>query len=350
MDLQIRFCTAADGTRIGYAVLGEGPAVVVVNSVGNSIETEWENHVCRAALEHLARNRKVVVMMRRGIGPSQRDVDDLSLAAQTSDVAAVIDALGPEPVSIWGFFDSVGPCVAFAVEQPSRIRRLLLWDPYQTGAQISAENVTLSMIELMRENWRLATRAVANIVFPNGPVEDQRWHSMQWRKAFTPEMAGRYWRFMADLDITSYLPRLTVPTLVIHRRGDRAVPMTVARDVASAIPGARFLAFEGEIAYSWLGDISYLDAVEEFLDEDRELPMRPAEAPPDRLSAREVEVLKLLAQGKTNQDIAIALVISLNTVSHHVTNILNKIGLSNRTEAAAYAHRHGFTDATTSSR
>ena len=64
---------------------------------------------------------------------------------------------------------------------------------------------------------------------------------------------------------------------------------------------------------------------------------------PDGLSEREAEVLRLLAAGKSNREIAAALVISTHTVAFHVTNIFNKTGASNRTEAAAYAHRHHLT-------
>jgi DNA-binding NarL/FixJ family response regulator len=65
-------------------------------------------------------------------------------------------------------------------------------------------------------------------------------------------------------------------------------------------------------------------------------------APPDGLSSRELEVLRLMAAGKSNQQIADALVISLSTVLHHVTNILTKTGCSNRTEAAGYARDRGI--------
>jgi DNA-binding NarL/FixJ family response regulator len=63
---------------------------------------------------------------------------------------------------------------------------------------------------------------------------------------------------------------------------------------------------------------------------------------PDDLTVREVEVLRLLAIGRTNKDVALVLSISLNTVTTHVRNILNKTQCANRTEAAAYAIRHGL--------
>jgi DNA-binding CsgD family transcriptional regulator len=66
--------------------------------------------------------------------------------------------------------------------------------------------------------------------------------------------------------------------------------------------------------------------------------------PPDGLSVREIEVLRLMAAGRTNREIADVLVISVNTVFRHVTHILQKTGASNRAEATAYAHRNGLAD------
>ena len=68
----------------------------------------------------------------------------------------------------------------------------------------------------------------------------------------------------------------------------------------------------------------------------------PAPAYPDGLTRREVEVLRLLVTGKTDRDIAEDLIIGIRTVETHVSNILNKTGAVNRTEAASYANRQGL--------
>jgi len=279
MEPQIRFCTSADGTRLGYAVLGQGPPLLVVLSWGSSIETEWENSVCRSVYERLARGRQAIVLMRRGISPSQREAEDLSLPAQVSDVAAVVDALGLERFDLWAFLDGVGPCVAYAAENPDRISRVVLWDAYRCGADIVAESAARSMIGLIRANWNLATRAMADMAFPSGPVEEQRWLSRQWHQTVTPDVAARYFEFLVGLDLRPYLPRVMAPALVLHRRGDRTVPLTAARAVAAMIPNARFLTTEGDIAYAWFGDTSYLQTVEEFLDQGRDGEKGPPEPP-----------------------------------------------------------------------
>ncbi len=91
MEPQIRFCTSADGTRIAYATLGEGPALVWVPGWATNLELEWQHPDPRAFFESLGRGRLLVLISRRGFSPSQREVDDLSLEAQVGDLAAVVD-------------------------------------------------------------------------------------------------------------------------------------------------------------------------------------------------------------------------------------------------------------------
>jgi class 3 adenylate cyclase len=82
-------------------------------------------------------------------------------------------------------------------------------------------------------------------------------------------MSARYLQFLFTLDLTAVLPRIQVPTLVLHRRGDRITPLSAARAAAAMIPDARFVLLEGDIAYAWLGDPSYVEKVSEFCREGR---------------------------------------------------------------------------------
>jgi DNA-binding CsgD family transcriptional regulator/pimeloyl-ACP methyl ester carboxylesterase len=313
----------------------------MVFSFGNGIEPAFEHPTVRQYFDRLGRTSTVVAVDRRGFGSSEREVSDLSLEAQIADVEAAVNAIGAEEVDLCCFLDAIAPCVALAAGRPELVRSLILWDAFIDGPSMGPESSTKALIELIRGNWTLATRAMGDIAFPGGPVENQRWFARQFRESISAEVAARYLELALSIDLRPYLPSLQVPTLVIQRRGDRTIPFGAARELAAAIPGARFLALDGDMSYSMFGDLSYLADVEAFLAANRG--RAPAlETSTSDLSPREVEVLRLLAQGKTNKDIADALVISLNTVSHHVTNILNKAGLSNRTEAAAYAHRHGL--------
>jgi class 3 adenylate cyclase len=269
MEPQIRFCTSADGTRIGYATLGEGAPLVSVPPWGGEVGRDWENPDCRRALESVSRGRLYVGFDRRGVGASQREVDVFSLEAQVADVAAVVGHLGLERFDLWGMLDGAAISVAYAVEHPESVSRLVLWSPYPCGVEIARPGAVRGLVELIRGNWGLARRAIAAVVFPSGPTELQGWFSESLRRCLSPEVAAKCIEFYATVDVRPLLPRVKAPTLVLHRRGNRDAPMSAAMAVAALVPEARFVALEGDMDYPLLGDISYVETMAQFLDEGR---------------------------------------------------------------------------------
>jgi DNA-binding NarL/FixJ family response regulator len=130
-----------------------------------------------------------------------------------------------------------------------------------------------------------------------------------------------------------------VPALVLHRRGDRTVPISHGRELAARLPNARFVALNGDSHLPWMDDRRALRrALVGFLGDDS-LPEANGDSP---LSARETEVLRLVAAGLSNREIASSLVLSEHTVHRHVANVLRKLDRSSRAAAAAYATRAGY--------
>jgi class 3 adenylate cyclase len=129
------------------------------------------------------------------------------------------------------------------------------------------------LVELIRGNWSLARRAIADAIFPSGPTKDQRRFSSYLRESISPEIAARYLDFQTSVDVTAYMSLVKAPTLVIHRRGDRNLRIAAGRAAAALIEDARFLALEGDNAAPFVGDVSHLETVRAFLDD------RPVEMP-----------------------------------------------------------------------
>lgn len=145
-----------------------------------------------------------------------------------------------------------------------------------------------------------------------------------------------------ELDLTSdarpFLPSVATPALVLHRLGDRTVPISHGRELAALLPNARFVALAGDAHLPWMDDQRALRrALVAFLGES-EAPRTNGESP---LTARETEVLRLVAAGLSNREIASSLVLSEHTVHRHVANVLRKLGQSSRAAAAASATRAG---------
>jgi DNA-binding NarL/FixJ family response regulator len=152
-----------------------------------------------------------------------------------------------------------------------------------------------------------------------------------------------YLEYVNSFDVRDTIKRLEVPTLVISREGPGKtplVPRATVQDVAREIRGCQFVSYDVAAAVCpYFDHRTYLPAVREFLGEDA-----PTTQPHPTLTAREIEVIKLVARGRTNGQIAEELVISRNTADRHVSNILAKVAAANRAEAVLYAARTGLLD------
>ena len=268
MEQHVRYCTSRDGVRLAYAELGEGPPLVCVFAWASNLEMDWAQPQSHTWLERAASRHRLIRFDRRGIGLSQREAEDFSLSAHVGDLAALVDHLQLEEFALWGFFDGTPVSIVYAAAHPDRVSRLILWEPYASGAQVAPHETMQSLITLARSDWTMARRAVANAIFPTGPVELQKWMSTVMRESASPEVAISNFELQSSVDITDQLPRIQAPTLVIQRRGDRLVPAATARAVAAAIADARYVALDGDIGYVYYGETAHLDAVEEFLGED----------------------------------------------------------------------------------
>src|SRR6266536_4288695 len=138
------------------------------------------------------------------------------------------------------------------------------------------------------------------------------------RRAASAEVAAAFMELDFATDIRAVVPSLTMPSLVLHRRGDRTVPISRGRELASLLPNARFVALPGESHLPWLDDQRDLQrALSGFLTTSA-----PPEADDSPLTSRETQVLQLVAGGLSNREIAGSLVLSEHTVHRHVANIL----------------------------
>ncbi|MCH8026243.1 MAG: alpha/beta fold hydrolase, partial [Chloroflexi bacterium] len=278
IEQEIRFCTSADGTRIAYATYGD-PAARAIVAVQNFLDVQefrWNAELRDSApkvgtsfrnlYEGLASGRRLVTFDRRGIGGSQRDVDDVAVPAQVADLAAVVDKLGLESFDLvcWG---GGGPlAAAYAVEHPERVDRLVLWSPVMRTSDSPLPGFQ-EMAQSIRGNWPFARRSWAALVYPKGPTELQRWFSNMMRDSVAPEVAARHFEVFAEFDGRAILPTVQAPTLVLATSGAQDMEITAA--VASLIPDARLVTLVGELGTLTSDPSQLLAAIGKFLDEGR---------------------------------------------------------------------------------
>jgi DNA-binding CsgD family transcriptional regulator len=162
------------------------------------------------------------------------------------------------------------------------------------------------------------------------------------------EQAARALAAVYEFDVSGRLAEVRAPTVVLHRREDRAIPFACGRELAAGVPGASFVALEGADHYPWLGDADAVVRADlRALGVEGRGPAPPPRTPepaPDGedLTERETEILTLVAAGLSDREIAERLVLSPHTVHRHVANVRTKLGLPTRAAAVAAATRRGL--------
>jgi pimeloyl-ACP methyl ester carboxylesterase/DNA-binding CsgD family transcriptional regulator len=340
---EIRFLHFA-GRRVAYAVTGAGPPLVAPAWWVSHLELDWADQKFRALWEAVGEGYTVVRYDRLGVGMSDRDLraEDLTLDAEVALLGAVLDELALEHVELVS--GSSGGCaaIAFAARFPERVHRLLLYGAYADGSSIAAPEVRAAIVATVRSHWGLGSRLLADIFLGDTDSSAQERLARHQRAAASPETAAALLELIYRNDVRAELDRVRAPTLVVHRRDDRAIPYRLGRELAAAIPGAALVPLTGSAHLPWAGDMqSVARALRTALLP--EAPSRPAGEPAAvLLSGREREVLALVAMGLSDPEIAEQLVLSQHTVHRHVANIRNKLGRGSRTAAVAEAARLGL--------
>jgi class 3 adenylate cyclase len=249
MEQHIRFCTTSDGTRIAYATVGQGPPVVYATGWPTHLELEWEARSSRSFLETLAQGCTLVRYDMRGTGLSDRDADDFTLDALTRDLEAVVEHLGLDRFDLVSLGVLAGPvAMTYAAAHQQRVVRLVLSSAFVRGAETITAERQRALVEYASE---FGLPVFNYIDGPEVDIEAQRDVQRRQETAASPSTQGALLRTLFSIDVSSALPHLTMPTLVLHGRQDTAAPFAQGRELAARLPQATFVPFEGQSSAAW---------------------------------------------------------------------------------------------------
>lgn len=360
MPPDLRRTETSDGVAIGYAVSGRAgePVVVLMPGIpfGNTV-AEWRIPVLERAYSRLGDRVRFIQYDGRGSGQSQRDVDDLSLDAMLRDLDAVLDAERVGRVVLPGFYHSVMLALAWAARHPARASGLVLFGGAARGWDPMSEPGTQALLTLIEHDWDTFVESAVH-AWLGWPDPELGRQSADWfRTATTPAIAKATIRAASAIDVRPELPSVRCPVLVLHRMDATVIPLEVSRELVASLPDARLELLPGATAGLFFEDPDCVaDRVATFAaapttaapDVVPAASSRPrgtasASAAPTAaaLSPREMEVLRAIAAGDSNAEIAASLGISVNTVERHVSNVYRKIDARGRADATAWAIRHG---------
>jgi DNA-binding NarL/FixJ family response regulator len=340
----VQYITTPDGVSIAYAVVGSGFPLVLADSFTTAgIDIRFRSSRSADFHEALSAGHKVIAFDWRNSGLSGA-AERFSLAKYVNDIEELVSHLDLQRFDLWA---TLGPCkvaLEFAALHQPNVRKLVLSHPTPRGSS-PRTYYGEPILHLLSTDWPAFTELFALRIY--GWTESGRDFMEQLRRNWTQETFSSFMSAMEDYNPSASSSTLRCETLVIADAAGRSVDVQEARRLAADIPKGHLMLTDlgGSLANAYHPELARIG--HDFLgDDEAEEERRPGNTEPasngtsENLSLREVEVLRLLASGKSNQEIADELVISLNTVRRHVSNVFDKTGVSNRTQAAAYARDH----------
>ncbi|WP_291862500.1 alpha/beta hydrolase [Bradyrhizobium sp.] len=249
------------GVHLAYQTYGSGEIdILIMPGFVSHVERVWEHPACRAFLVSLMTLARLILLDRRGIGLSDRVGSAPSVDVTAEDIGTVLRAANTRRVVLFGASECGPACIKFAVDEPRLVAGLILFGSLAKGSW--APDFPYALQASQYDAWR--QQLVAEWGGPAGietfapslarDPQARAWWGGLLRAASSPGGIWAVLKALRDTDVRQLLPQVSVPTLVLHRRDDRAVRIAAGRDMASHITGAQFLELDGNDHWFFAGD------------------------------------------------------------------------------------------------
>jgi pimeloyl-ACP methyl ester carboxylesterase len=272
---ETRYSRSADGVHIAYQVLGDADLDIVLSpGFVSHLEHSWEDPSMARFLRRLASFSRLIVFDKRGTGMSDRTPDDRPglLEDRVRDIATLMDTVGSERAATMGLSETGAVALLFAATHPERTRAVVVCGSY-TGEgdkgpiyPWAPDPEEAGLLEHLERNW--GRGALYLELFAPSLVGDKRyedWFAKLERLSVSPGAAVALVRMLLEMDVRDILPAIRVPTLVLHKRDDKVVPIDKGRVFAERVPGAKFVELPGADHWPWIGHEEAVEEIQEFL-------------------------------------------------------------------------------------
>ena len=264
--------TKSGDVHIAYQVTGAGPLdLVFVPGFVSHLEYQWEYPESAHFFERLASFSRLICFDKRGTGLSDRVGGIPSLEQRMDDVRAVMDAVGSDRAALFGVSEGGPMSLLFAATYPARTAALAIYGSYARRAWAADHTFGRTVedmdrvLETIEREWG---GPVGMEIWAPSMTGDERlrhWWANYLRLAASPGAAMNVMRMNMEIDVRHVLPSVRVPTLILHRTGDRLTFVEQGRYLAERIPGARLAELPGDDHMPFLNSDQIIDEVEEFL-------------------------------------------------------------------------------------
>ena len=274
MVLTTHYAKSGD-VHIAYQVVGEGPVdLVLIHGWISHLEYQWEDPALARFLNRLASFSRLIVFDKRGTGLSDRVAESAlpTLEQRMDDIRAVMDAAGSSRAVIFGISEGGPLSTLFAATYPARTAALIMYGAYTKSIRADdypwapTREEHEAAFKAYEKHW--GTPIGLKILAPSAANDERvrQWWAHYMRVSASPGAGITLYRMNVEVDIRAILPTIRVPTLILHRSGDRLYPCQGARYMARQIPAAKFVELPGDDHIAWIGNADPLLAeIQEFL-------------------------------------------------------------------------------------
>jgi pimeloyl-ACP methyl ester carboxylesterase len=259
---------------VAYQVVGDGPLdVVIVPGWISNVDFAWEDPLYGEWMRQLSAFSRVIVFDKRGTGLSDRDVGDSTLEERMDDLRAVLAAARSDRAAVVGFSEGGALAMLFAATYPERVQALVLYATFACATEApdypegaGGRKALDALRRAIETAWGEGT--TLDLMFPAAKDNPRAREFMgrYERMCVSPRAGAAHLGWLADIDVRPVARTLQVPTLVLHRAGDRLIPVEAGRALAREIPIARYVELPGDAHPPWIGDTAALVAeIQDFL-------------------------------------------------------------------------------------
>jgi pimeloyl-ACP methyl ester carboxylesterase len=246
---EIRYCRPENGPKIAWSSAGSG--YPLIRSLGwfTNLEMEWDSPISSQFWQSLAKRFRIVRYDGRGMGLSDRDCTEFSPETKLADLEAVVEAAGVEKFALLGLSEGGTTAIAYAHKHPERVSHLIVWGSFLKTPDRDEIPQMVAVTKLIPKFWGSDSAAFHQMFtasfLPEGNAAQNKLFNDLQRTSATPETCAAFLRSINEIDIREIAPDTMVPTLVLHRKGDLAIPVRHGKEIAAKLPNAKLVLLEG---------------------------------------------------------------------------------------------------------
>jgi class 3 adenylate cyclase len=273
MKPAIQFIKRKDGVKIAYTTFGKGPYLVYTPPWVSNLSDIFENQFQYRFFEQLSRKMTVVTYDKHGCGQSDRDRKNFDIEAELFDLSTVMDQIKPKKAILMGLGCSGPVSLEYTSHHPENVTSVVLCGSFANGPTVGKKEVRSALISLVKASWGLGSKTIYELFNPGASAEELNAFAKFQRESCSPEIAAKLMEFTFLANVSNLLSSFEKPTLILHREGDKTIPIQHGRQLAMGIPNSTFKVLKGNVHLPWCGNSNeIIEEILEFVDAREPIP------------------------------------------------------------------------------